>query len=63
MARKLNPEEHETFNQLLEQARLSGHPEGEVFSTTLSEKAKANLKLSPESAFWFGDDISGLPLP
>ena len=63
MARKLNPEEHETFTQFLEQAELSGHREDEVFSTALSEKTKANLKLTPELALWFGDDVSGLPLP
>ena len=63
MARKLNPEEHETFNEILKEAELSGHRETDTLSSTLTEKAKTGLKLSPELAVWFTDAISGLPMP
>jgi hypothetical protein len=63
MARKLNSEEQEDFTELLKHAELSGHPETEPVSNALTEKSKIGLKLSPELAFWFGDDVSGLPTP
>jgi hypothetical protein len=63
MARKLNSQEQEDFTELLKQAELSGHPETEPLSSALTEKSKTSLKLSPELAFWFGDDVSGLPMP
>jgi len=63
MARTLNSEERETFDQLLKEAELSGHRETDTLSSTLTERTKTNLKLSPELAIWFTDDISGLPLP
>jgi hypothetical protein len=62
MARKLNSEEREDFAQLLKEAELSGHRETDTLSTALTEKSKASLKLSPELAFWFGDDVPGLPV-
>jgi hypothetical protein len=63
MARKLNAEEHETFNQLLEQAESSGAPiDSEDFSRTLSEKTQRSLELSPELGIWFGEDVTGLPM-
>lgn len=64
MARKLNAEERETFNQILQEAEFSGDgSESHGFSRGLNEKSKASLKLSPELGVWFGEDPSGLPLP
>jgi hypothetical protein len=63
MARKLSPQEQEDFSEILKEAELSGHRETETLSSDLAEKSKAKLKLSPELSFWFGDDVSGLPLP
>ena len=64
MARKLNAEEHETFNELLQEAELSGEgSDVHRFSKGLCNKSKAGLKLSPELGAWFGEDVSGLPLP
>ena len=63
MARKLNTQEHEDFNELLNEAEVSGHRETDIFSADLNEKSKTSLKLSPELAFWFGDDVSDLPMP
>jgi len=63
MARKLNAEEHETFNQILQEAEFSGEGSDlDGFSRGLNEKSRAGLKLSPELGVWFGEDISGLPL-
>ena len=63
MARKLNTEEHEAFNQLLEQAEWSGAPiDSEGFSRKLSEKRQSSLKLSAELGIWFGEDVTGLPM-
>jgi hypothetical protein len=62
MARQLNSEEQEHFSHLLTEAELSGHRETDTLSTALTEKSKAGLKLTPELAFWFGDDISGQPM-
>ena len=63
MARKLNADEHETFNQMLQETEFSGEGSDPGFSRGLNEKSKASLKLSPELGVWFGEDISGLPLP
>jgi hypothetical protein len=64
MARKLNAEEHETFNLLLEHVQSSG---GQIIaddlSRNLSEKTQVSLKLSPELGIWFGEDVTGLPMP
>ena len=62
MARKLNSQEQEDFTEILKEAELSGHRETDTLSTALTEKSKASLKLSPELAFWFGDDVSGPPV-
>jgi hypothetical protein len=62
MARKLNEEEQETFNLLLQREHFPLQlPDLEAFSTKLNAKSKADLKPGPESAIWFDDDISGLP--
>jgi hypothetical protein len=59
MARKLNTEEHETFNQLLLESEWSDGPfDSNDLSRRLSEKTHRSLDLSPELGFWFGEDVT-----
>jgi hypothetical protein len=62
MARKLDFEEKDVFERVIESANSTAvNISGDKLLGNLLAKREAALNLSPELALWFGEDVEALP--